>query len=395
VASSRRPFWALLLAVVLLGINLRTGIAGLPPLLPSVRRDLGLSSTVAGLLTTVPVLCFGLLALIGPRVARAAPIEWWLAGCMATIALATALRGLEGVVALFAGSLLIGIAVGLGQTILPILLRHAQASRTGSLMGGFSMALTLGGTLAGGVAVPLFHLFSNSWRASLAFWALPALLAVAVCVVLARASGTRLGAPPPHPLRGEPLAWRVAGYFGAQSIGFYAGLSWLPTILQTKGWSPGAAGWLQALASLASALPAFAVPLLAARRSNQRGLLMANVTTTSLGVIGLLVLPGIAPLWMIMIGIGQGGALGLGLILPVLRGRESHHVASLTAMSFSLGYVIAAAGPWLLGAVHDLSGSWGVGLGALLVLTLLQLVPGIGATAPRQVGRPHPQPSTT
>lgn len=393
MASRRRPFWALLLAVVLLGINLRTGIAGLPPLLPEVRRDLGLSATVAGLLTTLPVLCFGALALVGPRVARSAPIEWWLVACLLTIVLATALRGFDGVVALFAGSLLIGIAVGLGQTILPILLRHAHAVRTGRLLGGFSMALTLGGTLAGGVAVPLADVLSNSWRSSLAFWALPALLTLAAWVLLARTESTRLDTPPPQPLRGEPLAWRVAAYFGCQSIGFYAGLSWLPTILQTRGWSPTAAGWLQALASLASALPAFAVPILAARRRNQRGLLLTNVAITSLGVIGLLTLPGTAPLWMAMIGIGQGGALGLGLILPVLRGRESQHVASLTAMSFSLGYFIAAAGPWLLAAVHDVSGSWNVGLAALLGLTLLQLVPGIGATAPRRVGRPHPEPS--
>ncbi len=393
MAPPHRPFWVLLPAVILLGVNLRMTIAGLPPLLPEVQRDLGLSATVGGLLTTVPVLCFGVLALIGPRMARARPIEWLLVGCMAVVAFAAALRGVDGVIAVFAGSLFIGIAIGLGQTILPILLRAAHAPRAGGLMGGFSMALTLGGTIAGGVAVPLSHLFSGSWRASLAFWALPAVLALVVWVALARVSASRLEAPPPQPLRGEPLAWRVAAYFGCQSIAFYAGLTWLPTILQSGGWSPAAAGWLQALASLVSALPAFAVPLLASRASHQRDLLAANVAISALGVIGLLADPGVAPLWMALIGFGQGGALGLGLILPVLRGREPQEVASLTAMSFSLGYMMAAVGPWLLAAVHDVSGSWNAGLGVLLGLTLLQLVPGIGATAPRRVGRPQPEPA--
>ncbi|HTX31572.1 MAG TPA: MFS transporter [Solirubrobacteraceae bacterium] len=384
----RWPFWALLLAVVLLGVNLRMTIASLPPLLPEIRRDLGLSATVGGLLTTVPVLCFGLLALVGPRMARARAIEWLLVGCMATVAVAAALRGVDGVLTVFAGSLFIGIAIGLGQTLLPILLRSAHAPRTGALTAGFSMSLTLGGTIAGGVAVPLAHLFSGSWHASLAFWALPALLALVVWVARARISTSRLEAPAPQPLRGEPLAWRVAAYFGCQSIGFYAGLAWLPTILQSHGYSAASAGWLQALASLVSALPALLVPLVATRVAHQRGLLAAVVSMAAAGVIGLLSDPSVAPLWMVMIGLGQGGALGLGLILPVLRGREPHHVASLTAMSFSLGYVIAAAGPWLLAAVHDLTGGWSAALGALLGLTLLQLVPGIGATAPRVVGAP-------
>jgi MFS transporter, CP family, cyanate transporter len=388
-------FWALLLAVVLLGVNLRMTIAGLPPLLPEIRRDLGLSATAGGLLTTIPVLCFGILALIGPRVARAAPIEWLLVGCMAMVAVAAAVRGVDGVLAVFAGSLLIGIAIGLGQTLLPILLRSAHAPRTGSLTAGFSMSLTLGGTIAGGVAVPLAHLFSGSWRASLAFWALPALLALAVWIARARVSTSRLDAPPPQPLRGEPLAWRVAAYFGCQSIGFYAGLAWLPTILQSHGYSAAAAGWLQALGSLMSGLPAFGVPLLATRLTHQRGLLVVVVAIAALGVVGLLAAPGAAPLWMVMIGLGQGGSLGLGLILPVLRGGEPHHVASLTAMSFSLGYIIAAAGPWLLAAVHDISGSWTVGLEALLALILLQLVPGIGATAPRVIGRAHTEAGVT
>jgi CP family cyanate transporter-like MFS transporter len=387
VASRRRPFWGLLFAVVLIGVNFRMVLAGLPPLLPEVRRDLGLSATVAGLLTTIPVLCFGLLALVGPRLARAAGIEWLLAGCMAVTAVGGALRGVDGVLAMFAGSLLVGVAIGLGQTILPILLRSAHAPRTGSLMGGYSMAIALGGTIASGVAVPLAHLFSGSWRDSVAFWTLPALLALAVWAVRARVSTSRLEAPPPRPLRGEPVAWAVTGFFGCQSICFYAGLAWLPTILQSHGYSAAAAGWLQALGALMSALPAFTVPLLATRTSHERGLLVSVVGAAAIGVAGLLVDPGAAPLWMIMFGLGQGGALGLGLILPVLRGREPQDVASLTAMTFSFGYVIAAAGPWLLAAVHDLTGSWTAGLGALLSLTLLQLAPGFIATARRQAGR--------
>lgn len=380
IGRGGRPSWSLLLAVVLLGMNLRTVIASLPPLLPEVRRDLGLSAVLAGLLTTLPVLCFGALAFLGPWLVRRVAIEHLLIACAAATAVAAALRGIDGLLTLFAGSLLAGVAVAVAQAILPILVRTNHPNAVGPLMGAYSMALPLGATLAGGVSVPLAHVLGSSWRASLAAWSLPAVLAALTWVAVAGRSGaTRLRSPSPAPLRADPLAWAVAGFFGLQSMAFYAGLTWLPAILQAHGWSPSSAGWLQALSSLVSVLPAFTVPLLAGRSAGQRPLLAAVAATAGLGVGGLLVAPGAAPAWMVLLGLGQGGSLGLGLILPVLRARRPEVVASLTAMTLSVGYVIAAIGPWVMGAAHDAAGGWTAGLLVLLGVTILQVVPGAAA----------------
>jgi CP family cyanate transporter-like MFS transporter len=376
-----------LAAIVLLGINLRTVIASLPPLLDDVRADLGLSAAVAGLLTTLPVACFGALALVGPRLARRIPLEQILVACTLATAAGAALRGVAGTWALFAGSLIAGAAVGVGQATLPVLIRVAFPQATGLLTGAYSMALPLGATLGGGLAVPLSDALGNSWRASLAVWALPAVAAAAVWAPAAVRHRTRLRGPLPAPLTGNALAWWVASFMGVQSMAFYAGLAWLPEILQDRGWSDEQAGGLQALASLVSIVPAFLVPVVAARQRAQTAVLAAIVAVAAVGVVGLLAVPGGAPAWVLLVGLGQGGALGLGLILPVLRAGEPGSVSSLTAMTLCVGYLMASAGPWLLGAVHDLAGGWDVPLAVLLAMTLLELVPGLPATRDRVLSR--------
>jgi MFS transporter, CP family, cyanate transporter len=387
VARGYRP--AVLLAIVWLGLNLRTVIASLPPLLPDIRADLGLSATVAGLLTTLPVLCFGLLAPPARRLAHRLPLEAMLVGCALVTAVAAALRGIGTVAALFVGSILAGASVAMGQTALPVLIRIAFHRAVGTMMGSYSMALPIGATLGAGLAVPLQQALGGSWQASLALWAIPAALAAALWLPPALRRRTMITGPEPERLRGRPLAWSVALYFGVQSAAFYATLAWLPEILDSNGWSARAGGALLALASLVSAVPALLLPVVAGRRATQAPLVAAVTTTASAGVLGLILAPGLAPLWVVLIGLGQGGSLGLGLVLPVLRATSPGLVASLTAMTLSIGYLTAATGPWLIGAVHDLTSGWTAALGALLGLTLLQLVPGLAAARSRQIGDSH------
>ena len=387
MARGYRP--AVLLAIVWLGLNLRTVIASLPPLLPDIRADLGLSATVAGLLTTLPVLCFGLLAPPARRLAHRLPLEAMLVGCALVTAVAAALRGIGTVAALFVGSILAGASVAMGQTALPVLIRIAFHRAVGTMMGSYSMALPIGATLGAGLAVPLQQALGGSWQASLALWAIPAALAAALWLPPALRRRTMITGPEPERLRGRPLAWSVALYFGVQSAAFYATLAWLPEILDSNGWSARAGGALLALASLVSAVPALLLPVVAGRRATQAPLVAAVTTTASAGVLGLILAPGLAPLWVVLIGLGQGGSLGLGLVLPVLRATSPGLVASLTAMTLSIGYLTAATGPWLIGAVHDLTSGWTAALGALLGLTLLQLVPGLAAARPRQIGDSH------
>jgi CP family cyanate transporter-like MFS transporter len=382
--APERASAAIVSAVVLLALNLRSVLAGLPPLVPDIRGDLGLSAAAAGVLTTLPVLCMGAFAPVAPRIAARVPMERALVGCALLTAAGTGLRGLGTTVSLFAAGLAIGVAIALAQALLPVLIRTRFHADTGLLTGAFSMALVLGSVLAAGAAVPLARALGG-WAASLAVWAVPALVAALVWLPAALRPGTTVARGGGAPLRRSGLAWSVSGFFGIQSMAFYASLSWIPSILEDGGWSSEAAGGLLAFGALCGLVPAFLVPVAAARARTQLGLLLAIVLVPAAGLAGVLAAPGLAPLWMVLIGFGQSGALGLALALPIQRGGDAPTVASLTAMALCVGYLVAATGPWLLGAVHDASGDWTLPLLVLIAITLAELLPGVPAARDRTI----------
>jgi CP family cyanate transporter-like MFS transporter len=348
-----------------------------------VRDDLGLSAFVAGLFTTAPVLLFGLLAPAGPWLARRIALERLVTAFAAVTALAALVAGLGSAAALFASSLLAGVGVALSQTTIPTLIRMRFPDRMGRMTGAYSMALPLGGALASASTVPIFHHFDDAWAPALAVWAIPGALTVALVMPIAIRGRSKLHATQRDPARNEPLAWAVAGFFGVQSLVFYATLAWLPTILQDNGFSASTAGLLQALNQVVSMVPAFLVPVLAMRMANQVPLLLLSVASLLTAVTGLLVAPQLAPLWTVLLGLGQGGTLGLSFILPTLRARTPHGVAALTAMMLTVGFLLASAGPWLLGAAHDLTGGWTWPLLVMLAAIVLELVPGIPSARPK------------
>ena len=385
-AAGERAGAKIVAAVVLLAINLRSVLAGLPPLIADVRADLGLSGAAAGVLTTLPVLCMGAFAPVAPRLAARVPMERALVGCALLTAAGTGIRALGTTGSLFAAGLAIGVAIALAQALLPVLIRTRFAADSGLLTGAFSMALVLGSVIAAGAAEPLLERHGGGeW--SLAVWALPALVAALVWLPAALRPGTTVARGGGAPLRGSGLAGAVSACFGIQSMAFYASLSWIPSILEDGGWSSEAAGGLLAFGALCGLVPAFLVPVLAARAPDQMRLLLAIVLVPVAGLAGVLALPGLAPLWMIAIGFGQSGALGLALTLPIQRGGDAATVASLTAMALCVGYLVAATGPWLLGAVHDASGDWTAPLIVLIAITLAELVPGVPAARARTIAR--------
>jgi len=360
--------------------------SSLPPLLEDVRAELGLSAAAAGLLTTLPLLCFGLLAPLAPALIRRVSIEQLLAACVGLTAVGAGFRGIGGVTGLFAGTLVAGSAVAIAQTAVPTLIRARFPSHSGSLTGAFSMALPLGAAAAAGAAVPLERLFDNSWRGSLAVFALPAIVAAVLWLPPARRERTVVGHAQSFGLRNLARSWSLAAYFGLQAMAFYCGLTWLPAILQHEGYSEAAAGSLQALGNALQLVPALLVPVVASRLRNQRPALLVVVAITAAGFLGLLLAPNAAPVWMMLIGLGQGGSLGLALILPVLRGAGAAAVAALTALTLSAGYLLASVGPTLLGLARDVTGGWTVPLVVLIAITLAELVPGWKATSDWRIG---------
>jgi CP family cyanate transporter-like MFS transporter len=173
---------------------------------------------------------------------------------------------------------------------------------------------------------------------------------------------------------------------GLQSLGFYATLTWLPSIYTDRGWSAESAGLLLSVATAVSAPVSLVVPTLAVRARDQRGLALASCLVTGAGLAGVLLAPDAgAYLWALLLGVGQGALFALALTLVVLRTASTETAARLSAMSQSFGYLIAAGGPVVVGVVHDVAGGWGPALGLLLALLVPQLVTGLRASRDRRV----------
>jgi MFS transporter, CP family, cyanate transporter len=377
----------LALGLVLAGFNLRIAVASVPPLLSDLERHLGFSSTVAGLLTSLPVLCFGVGALVAVPIARRVGGEAALLLAFVPVCAGTLLRAAGSTGALFAGTVLAGAGIAVGNVIVPAVIKSRFSSRIGLLMGAYVAVLGAGATMAGGLAVPAEH--ALGWRGSLAVWAVPAAVAVAVlAVALVRddsPAAVRGGVGDARALLRSGLAWQVTLCFAFQSAIFYSGLTWLPSILRDHGFSPAAAGALNSVYTLVGIPASLLSPVLATRLRDQRALVLAFGALVPVAVLGLLLAPGAAPLWVPVFALGQGGSFALALTLIVLRSPDARRSAELSGMTQAIGYCLAALGPLLVGVLHDAEGGWTAPLLFLLALAAAMLVAGWGAGRARQV----------
>ena len=391
-----QPAAGVWLAVILLvsALNLRMAVAAVSPVLDTIQRDLGLSSAVAGLLSTVPVICFGVFALATPRLIRRFGMERLLVLAMVVITAGIALRVLPPVAALFAGTAVIGTGIAVGNVLLPGLIKQDFAGKAGLMTGLYSVSLFVGPALSAGLTVPIIHATGLGWRPAIALWGGVAVLAIALLAPHAarhpRPTGTGAAHRRPKGLWQDPLAWMVTGFMGLQSLGYYSCLAWIPTLLQDHGMSAGQAGWMLSYSTFPGLAIALITPLVIRGRSRRAAVLVvAAVVACGIGYLGLITAPvSLAYLWLTLLGVGQGMAISLALGFIIARAPDVHHTAHLSTMAQGAGYLIASTGPVGIGVLHDVTGSWTVPMLTLLVILIPVLIAGLGASRDRHILRP-------
>jgi len=385
------------LGIVLLAANLRPALTGVAPLIGQIRADTGISNGVAGLLTTLPLLAFGLLSPIAPRVARRFVMERVLLASLLVLAVGILLRWVGAVAALFLGTVVLGAAIAVANVLLPSLVKREFPGHAGLMTSVYSTSLGISAAVAAGVSVPLTQLADIGWRGALAVWTIPVLLAsVAWLPQLGRsdhpADPAVRSSPGVRDLWRSPLAWQVTLFMGLQSLAYYVTLTWLPEILQAEGMGAARAGWMLGLSQAVAIVTMFLAPMIAERRPSQRGIVVVAVSISGLGVLGLLVAGSTAStLWVVLLGLGQGASFSLALTFFALRAPDSGHAAALSGMAQSVGYLLAAGGPFLFGVLRDVTGAWKVPLALLLTVTICLLIAGIGAARAAHVGASAPE----
>ncbi len=378
----------LVAALILVAINLRPALTTVGPVLGAIRIDTGLSAAGAGALTTLPVLLFGLIAPLGPLLARRFAVERVVVGGLLALTCAAALRMFFGLPGLFIGTVLVGASIGVVMVLLPGIIKRDFADRVGTMTGLYSMALCLGAAIAAGVAVPIQELAGGDWRVSLGIWAIPALLGALLWAVATGKRASRVAGQQVH-VRGmwsSTLAWQVALFMGLQSTLAYCVFAWLPSILVDRGFTPAAAGAALSISIAVQLVTALGGPWLATRGRDQRGAVVFTMVATVGGLLACMYAPiGQIWLWAALLGLGQGACFSVSMMLVVLRAPSAQAVASLSGMSQLVGYVLAACGPLLAGMARDISGDWDLAAAFFVFCGLAGTMVGIGAGRARHV----------
>jgi CP family cyanate transporter-like MFS transporter len=404
----RRPYEITLLvvAVAAAGLNLRTAITSLPPIFPDLQTSLHLSSAALSLLAATPVICFGVVSAFTAWLNRRYGEEMILLVALILLTAGLLLRGVAPGVMLFPGTALAASAIAVLNVLLSSMAKRRWPERAGLLIGIYLTMLSAGAIVASLLSVPLYRSSGGSVRLALGVWAAPAALAVLLWLpqlryrTVGRAPAAADGTVAPAPARAGvkvyryALTWQVTAFMGLQSLLYYAALSWLPTIFQDRGDSAVTAGNLLALMGVGNLATSLIVPVLAHRRPSQRGLVVPSLIGTAAGLAGSLWAPlGSAPFWVLVLGVSQGSCLGLAIFFMLARAPDAGVAASLSAFAQSVGYLVASAGPLVVGLLHSATGSWNLPMVLLLVLCAAELATGLLAGRPLQLPSVTPPPA--
>lgn len=375
-----------LLAVLALGLNLRAALSAYPPLLETIRADLGVSAGFAGLVQAATILMMGAGSFAAPALARRTGREQAAALGVSAIALGTLTHGLPAAVPLLVGSLAIGLGIGVVGVAITGVVRDHLPDRAGAATGLYTVSMMGGATVASLTALPLQDLLGGWWWA-LAAWTVPAVLALVVWWPATRRLHDVTQAPPVR------LPWRnrfarLAVLFQAMSsVQFYGWLTWLAPLYEAQGSSTARAAVVLSVWNVVQIPAALLVPLLAERRRAWAPWAAFCVVCAGVGVVGILVAP-VLPIvgpwpWVVLASVAMGAGFPLGLAVVAWRTPDGATSASVSALTLGSAYVLAALAPPVMGVLIDLAGF----RAALVVILAAVVVQGVAVVrlGPRRV----------
>lgn len=380
---------ALLIAgILMIATSLRVTFTGAAPLLDAIRSDYGLTTAQTGLLTTLPLLAFALISPLAAGVARRIGMERSLFIALLLIMAGIALRSVPHATLLFVGTAVIGCGIALGNVLLPGLIKRDFPGQVAKLTGAYSLTMGAAAALGSALVVPV-ALGGAGWHGALLMLMIFPLLALLLWLPQwrQRPAGSLSGARALHN-RGiwrASLAWQVTLFLGINSLIYYVIIGWLPAILQSHGYSETQAGSLHGLLQLATAAPGIAVPLILHRVKDQRGIAGLAALMCAVSTAGLWFMPDQAVMWTLIFGFGSGATMILGLTFIGLRASSAHQAAALSGMAQSVGYLLAACGPPLMGKIHDTQGDWRIPLLACALASVVMAVCGVLAGRDREI----------
>ncbi|MFI6981312.1 MFS transporter [Embleya sp. NPDC050154] len=396
-AGRTRAAWLAGVGIVLIAFNLRLGISSAAALLEALRDTLGFGSVTASLLPTLPTLCFAAAGLTAAPLARRFGTERAVLVALFALAAGLGIRVVPTTWALLTGTVLGMSGLAVGNVLLPALLRAHYPHRVSVLTGVYTTVMALGATLAAAIAVPVADGL-DSPSLGLAVWALPAVAALLVWSLVRAPHALTAKAGPaayvsPWTMARTRLGRLVTAYFALQALNCYALVGWLPTLLSDEGMSSGKAGAMLAITQGAGIPATFALLAFVRATGRLRPAFVVVSVSMLIGFVGLLVAPVALPaVWAAAVGLGF---CSFPLVLSVIggSGTGAAETTALSTLAQSLGYAVAATGPFALGLMHGATGGWTVPMAALVVTAVGQLLVGLVLSGNRGAhAAPEPAP---
>ncbi|WFB41937.1 MFS transporter [Lacticaseibacillus huelsenbergensis] len=368
--------------ILLVGANLRLPITMIPPLLPTIEHTLGLPASMAGLLTTIPLLMFALASPVIAKMGNRRGNEWSLLVALVILLLGSLLRIIPSLIALIVGTLLIGFGISGGNVLLPAIIKDQFPQSIGAKTSLYTVTMGLVASLGTGLAGLLnqqFHMkltmaaFSLVGVAGLVIWA----LALRTLPPVKTWQGSaRKNVAVSHSL----LTWWIALFFGLQSFLYYSLLTWLPSLWQAAGFSQLTAGNLATIFQLSGMPATLSIPFIAERRHGLAYSVWGIMLGFALGALGILI-PGanfgLNVIFSLLMGVASGAAFAICIVFFQKKTADAYETASLSGFAQSLGYLFASVGPMLYGFIQTLTGSWNLLLWVTVVLTLIMFAVGL------------------
>ena len=390
----KKDYWnktGLIIGILLIAMNLRAPFTGIAPVASWIQHDLSLSTTAIGLLTSLPLFAFAAFSPLSAAIARIFGLERTLFGALGLIMAGIFVRSRGQVWTLYAGTVIIGIGIALGNVLLPSLIKKNFSANVASVTAGYSIMMGLAGAI--GSAAVIYMTLNWGWQVSLAMFVLIPFVAILAWLPQLKKHGTEHLAKSSHgseiKVWRNRLAWQVSLFMGFNAMPFYIAVGWLPSILMDQGISAAEAGSMHGALQLATTVPGLFLAAAIRRMKDQRIAAVLVSLMSAVSFLGLLYAPSLALLWSVVLGFGCGASMMLGLTFIGLRTTNPKDAAALSGMAQCIGYLMAAAGPMLLGAFHEWRGGWAIPL--LITAAIAVLGAGVGMLAGRDI---HLEPAS-
>jgi CP family cyanate transporter-like MFS transporter len=373
----------LVLGILLIAANLRATFTGIAPVLEQIINHFGLSASQAGFLTTLPLIAFAVASPMAATLAKKQGLERTLFVALLFILAGVAARVINTSAMLFVGTAIIGVGIAIANVLLPSLIKRDFPAKVALMTSAYVLTM---GVVSGGFSTlvfPLSQLNGLGWQLALGSSALITLASIIVWMSQL-SKHTKPASIAQHTDTSKSvwrylLAWQITLLLGLNSFLNYIIITWLPSILTETGHSATQAGAYHGAFQIATALPGLILIPLLAKLKDQSALSFILAMLSALSALGLLYMPSFAFVWTLMLGFCSGACFILGLSFISLRTDDSQQAASLSGMSQSVGYLLAAIGPMLAGALHTTTGSWSAPLWLCAIAGVLCALCGLGS----------------